>query len=150
MKIAKLIYSLALAIFIQPGAFALEKSAAVKVTTLLQTTTSWDGKPLAYPAGQAEITGMMIEIAPGGETGWHLHPVPSFGMIIEGELEVQLKDGAVKRLKPGEALAEVVDTLHNGRNVGAVPVKLVVFYAGSTDRVLTVREQAQDPRKNTP
>ena len=85
---------------------------------------------------------MVIEIALGGETGWHLHPVPSFGMVLEGELEVQLKNGDVKRLKPGEALAEVVNTLHNGRNVGSVPVKLVVFYAGAVGQKLTIKEEA--------
>jgi len=74
---------------------------------------------------------MLIEIAPGGETGWHLHPVPSFGMVVQGELEVSLKDGRKKRLKAGDALAEVVNTAHNGRNVGTEAVKLVVFYAGS-------------------
>ena len=83
---------------------------------------------------------MLIEIAVGGETGWHLHPVASFGMVLEGELEVSLKDGRSKRIKAGEALAEVVNTLHNGRNIGTVPVKLVVFYAGSEGQKLSVKE----------
>ena len=80
---------------------------------------------------------LLIEIAPGGETGWHLHPVPSFGMVLEGELEVSLKDGQRKRLKAGDALAEVVNTAHNGRNIGNAPVKLVVFYAGSKGQPLS-------------
>lgn len=116
---------------------AIEQTKAVKVTLMLKTQTSWDGQPLQYPAGQAEVTGMLIEIAPGGETGWHLHPVPSFGMVVEGELEVALKDGRRNRLKAGDALAEVVNTAHNGRNVGTVPVKLVVFYAGSKNQPLS-------------
>ncbi|NPU94728.1 MAG: cupin domain-containing protein [Gammaproteobacteria bacterium] len=124
-------------------AFALEQSSSVKVSTVLKAETSWDGKPIEYPSGKAEVTGMVIEIVPGGETGWHLHPVPSFGMVLEGELEVQLKNGAVRRLKPGEALAEVVNTLHNGRNVGTVPVKLVVFYVGSVGQALTVKENGK-------
>ena len=82
---------------------------------------------------------MWVEIAPGGETGWHLHPVPSFGMLLEGELEVTLKDGTTKRIQTGEALAEVVDTWHNGRNVGLVPVKILVFYAGSVGQPLSIR-----------
>ncbi len=116
---------------------AIEQTKAVKVSTVLKTQTSWDGQPLQYPAGQAEVTGMLIEIVPGGETGWHLHPVPSFGMVLEGELEVTLKDGRKNRLKTGDALAEVVNTAHNGRNVGTVPVKLVVFYAGSKGQPLS-------------
>jgi len=121
-------------------ALALDPAPAVKVTTLLKTETSWDGQPIVYPQGKAEITALQLEIAPGAETGWHLHPVPSFGMILEGELEVRLKDGKVNRLKAGDALVEVVNTLHNGRNVGKGPLKLVVFYAGTVGQTLTVKE----------
>ncbi len=130
----------ALAIFAAQPAFALEQSASVKVTRLLQSPTSWNGAALAYPSGQAEVTAMLIEIAPGAETGWHLHPVASFAYILEGELEVSLKDGSKKRLEAGQALAEVVNTLHNGRNVGKGPLKLVVFYAGASNSTLTVKE----------
>jgi quercetin dioxygenase-like cupin family protein len=122
---------------------ALEPSATVKVQPVLNTASSWDGKPIEYPAGQAEVVGMVVEIAPGGETGWHSHPVPSFAMMLEGELELQLKSGLVKRLKAGEALAEVVNTLHNGRNVGFVPARLVVFYIGQRGQQQTVREGGQ-------
>lgn len=120
--------------------FALENSTGVKVTPLMKTTTSWNGAQLKYPEGQAEITGIIVEIAPGAETNWHLHPVPSFGLLMEGELDVHLKDGQVKHLKAGEAMAEVVDTLHNGKNVGKTPVKILVFYAGSVGNALTVKE----------
>jgi quercetin dioxygenase-like cupin family protein len=85
---------------------------------------------------------MVVEIAPGGETGWHLHPVPSFGMMLEGELEVHLRTGEVRRLKAGDALAEVTNTWHNGRNVGPGPVKIVVFYAGAVGQKTTVKEGA--------
>lgn len=141
MKTLTVFFSLVLSFLWQSEASALEQSAVVTVSTVLKTQSSWDGKPIEYPAGKAEVTGMVIELAPGGETGWHLHPVPSFGMILEGELEVTLKDGAVKRMKAGEALAEVVNTLHNGRNVGSVPVKLVVFYAGSAGKKMTGKEK---------
>ncbi|WP_255988093.1 cupin domain-containing protein [Chitinolyticbacter albus] len=121
------------------SAQALDLPVSVEATPILKTTTSWNGTPLVYPAGVAEISGLLITIAPGGETGWHSHPVPSFGYVLEGELEVSLKNGRKNRIKAGEALAEVVDTLHNGRNVGTGPVKLVVFYAGSQGTVLTVK-----------
>jgi len=117
-----------------------EFSKAVTVTQKLKTTTSWDGKPVVYPAGEAEVSAMIIEIAPGGETGWHLHPVPSFGLILEGELEVCLAEGRKQVFKAGEAIVEVVNTLHNGRNIGTSAVKLVVFYAGTKDVPLTQRQ----------
>lgn len=116
------------------GAQAIEPSQSIKVTQLLKTTQSWNGAPIKYPQGQAEVTALMVEIAPGGETNWHEHPVPSFGFLIEGTLEVSLRDGKKKRMKPGEALAEVIATAHNGRNVGKTPLKLIVFYAGAVDK----------------
>lgn len=121
-------------------AFALDAGPSVKVTPILKTTQSWDGKPLVYPKGQAEITGMIIEIAPGAQTGWHLHPVPSFGVMLEGNLTVTLKSGQRKRLKAGDAIAEVVNTLHNGRNTGKGPVKILVFYAGVKNKNLTEKQ----------
>lgn len=121
--------------------YAFEASEALKVTPLLKATTSWDGAALKYPEGEAEITGLQIEIAVGAETGWHLHPVSSFGMVLEGELEVSLRDGRKKLMKAGESLAEVVNTEHNGRNVGKVPVKLLVFYAGAKGVPLTIKSE---------
>ncbi len=136
-----------IALLAQPLAHGLEPSKSVTATTILKTQSSWDGTPLTYPQGQAEITGMLIEIAPYSETGWHLHPVPSFGMILEGELEIRLKDGQTKRLKAGDPISEVVNTLHNGRNLGAIPVKILVFYTGVADHSLTVKEDAASALK---
>ena len=127
-----------MAVVLQPDAAAKERSEAITASTVLKTATSWDGTPIHYPPGRAEVTGMVIELVPGAQTGWHRHEVPSFALVLEGELEVRLKNGVTKRFKSGEALAEVVDTLHNGRNVGPGTVKLVVFYAGAADRKPTI------------
>jgi len=138
---------LCLAVVLLPfGAQAIEPSKTVKVTQLLKTTQTWNGAPIKYPEGQAEITSLMIEIAPGGETNWHEHPVPSFGVLLEGTLEVSLTDGKKKVVKPGEALAEVIATAHNGRNIGTTPVKLVVFYAGAVDKPLSVQRPDAKPK----
>jgi quercetin dioxygenase-like cupin family protein len=121
-------------------AHALDETAAVRVTPLLKSGTTWQGAPIVYPTGKAEVTALWVEIAPGGETGWHRHAVPSFAMLLEGTLEITTREGQIKRLQAGEALAEVVATGHNGRNVGSAPVKLVVFYAGAEGHALTTRE----------
>lgn len=120
-----------------PTVGSVQEGGPINVTPLLRTTTGWDGAPLSYPPGQAEVTGLMVELEPGAETGWHLHSVPSFAMILAGELEIRLKDGRVQRVSAGDAVAEVVDTWHNGRNPGNKPTKLVVFYAGSEGGALT-------------
>lgn len=143
MRITKTVFAFILVLVFQSTALSIEQSASVKASTVLKAEKSWDGKSIVYPEGKPEITSMIIEIAPGGETGWHLHPVSSFAVVLEGELEVQLKSGEVKRIKSGEALAEVVNTLHNGRNVGTVTVKLVVFYTGTVGQKLSVKENTQ-------
>lgn len=130
------------------NALALDASEAIKVAPLLKTAKSWDGQPIVYPQGKAEITAMRVEIAPGAETGWHIHSVPSFAVMLEGSLEVRLKDGRVKSLKAGDVVAEVVNTLHSGRNVGSTPVRLVVFYTGVDGQghtMLKEQTQAQTP-----
>jgi quercetin dioxygenase-like cupin family protein len=72
------------------------------------------------------------------ETGWHLHPVPCFAFVLEGELVVELKDGRTKNLKAGDTLAEVIGTLHNGKNTGRVPLKIAIFYIGNTELKNTI------------
>jgi quercetin dioxygenase-like cupin family protein len=148
MKSRAFFFSFALALWFPACALALEVTPAIKVTPLIKSTTSWNGKPIVYPQGEAEISGMVIEIAHGAETGWHGHPVPSFAMVLEGTLEVTLTDGRKKRMGPGEGLVEVVDTLHNGRNVGTGPVKLVVFYAGAVGKALTFKPK--EPKGTVP
>ncbi|MDR2001166.1 MAG: cupin domain-containing protein [Zoogloeaceae bacterium] len=118
--------------------WALDTTSGVTVQPLAQAQSTWDGKALAYPEGRAEVTAMQVEIALGAETGWHQHSVPSFAYMLQGELEITLKDGTVNRLKAGDAVFEVVGTTHNGRNVGDVPVKLVVFYAGAAGKALSM------------
>lgn len=118
-------------------ASALDTSATVKVTPLMKTSSSWDGKPIVYPKGQAEVTALIVEITAGAQTGWHEHPLPSFAYVLEGTLEVTRGDGAVKVLRAGDTLPEVVNTLHNGRALEGKNVKLFVLYTGVVDQKLT-------------
>ena len=129
-------------LFASLDAAALDPANGVRVTSLAKETTSWDGKPIVYPAGQAEMTALLIEIAPGAQTGWHCHLVPNFAYMLEGTLELVLDDGRMKRLNAGDALSEVVNRSHNGRNVGSAPAKLVVFYTGAADMPLSVKDMA--------
>jgi len=104
----------------------------------LSTTKTWDGAPIHYPSGTAKVTGAIHTIPPGVETGWHLHPVPCFALVLEGDLVVELKDGRTKKLKAGDTLAEVIGTLHNGKNTGKVPLKIAIFYIGNTELKNTI------------
>ena len=125
--------------------WAAEPAPAVTSRIILKATRTWDGTPIVYPQGTAEVTGIIVTLAPGAQTGWHAHPVPSFGMVLEGELEVELQDGRRLTLEAGDGLAEVFERAHNGRNTGTVPMKVLVFYAGVTEKALTQMLPAPPP-----
>ena len=123
---------------INPAAFAEGYQSSAQIDENLSTTKTWDGASIYYPPGTAKVSGAIVTLAPGTETGWHTHPVPCIALILEGELLVELKDGRTKKLKAGDTLAEVINTPHNGKNIGKVPLKIAVFYAGNTELKTTV------------
>ena len=109
---------------------------------LVRTSKSWDGKSLVpYPQGQPEITILRIGIPAGARLETHSHPVINAGVLVSGQLTVKTTDGRVLRLKAGDPIVEVVNTLHYGINEGTVPAEIVVFYAGSVGQAVTVSEQ---------
>jgi quercetin dioxygenase-like cupin family protein len=110
-----------------------EDAASLKptVTPVLTTGTTVIGQPLAYPKGEAQVTAAIVTIPPGGQTGWHVHPVPLFGYMLAGELTVDYGDRGTHTYKPGEALMEAMNWPHNGMNKGTVPVRILTVYAGA-------------------
>ena len=120
---------------------APEYNRAVHVTTVLRTTTTVSGAPLTYPTGgQAEVSGMVVELPPGAETGWHKHTVPCFAYLLSGTIAVEQKDGPTRTFRAGDSFAELVGLLHNGRTVGTEPVRLVFFATGVQGQPFTVKE----------
>ncbi|MBB5754253.1 cupin domain-containing protein [Prosthecomicrobium pneumaticum] len=122
-----------------PSALRAEEAGgyqtAVKVTPLLKTTTTTSGAAIRYPSfDDPEVTAVLVEIPAGGETGWHIHPVPAYAYVIDGAIEVEMRGGAKRRFSAGEALAEMVDTEHNGRNPGPGPVTILMFATGEKGR----------------
>jgi quercetin dioxygenase-like cupin family protein len=112
-------------------AAAADYKAGVTATVLQKTGVTGNGQKIAYPCtDRAEVTAMNVELAQGAETGWHKHTIPVYAYVAAGNLEVELEDGKTLSFKGGDAIIEVVDTLHNGRNRGGEPVKLAVFYLG--------------------
>jgi len=133
-----LIATLVLFLLAHTTALSSEFRDGVQVQENLSTTQTWDGASIQYPSGTAKVTGAIITLPPGAETGWHLHPIPCFALILEGDLVVELKDGRTKKLKAGDTFAEVIGTPHNGKNMGKVPLKIAVFYAGNTELKNTI------------
>jgi quercetin dioxygenase-like cupin family protein len=115
-------------------------ASGVSSVVLQRATTTSDGAPIAYPRTERpEVTAAQVTIAPGAETGWHKHPIPLYAYVEQGALEVRFDDGRVSAFQAGDAIFEVVDTWHNGVNVGDTEVRLVVFYLGVADEPTTIR-----------
>ncbi len=106
-------------------------SPKVEVTPLLATGETTIGQPLAYPPGKPQVTAVIVTIPPGGETGWHEHPVPLFGYMLDGVLTVDYGDKGVHVYKPGDSLMEAMNWPHNGANKGDTPVRILAVYLGA-------------------
>ena len=110
-----------------------------QVVELARSSRSWDGAPLPpYPAGQPEISIIRITIPAGTRLATHYHPVINAGILLAGQLTVVAENGHRHQLRAGDAIIELVDTLHYGINEGAVPAEIVVFYAGTEGGAITV------------
>ena len=108
-----------------------DQSVGRTVTRLLKSSTTTGRQKIAYPkSGKPEIEAMLIEFAPGGQSGWHMHPFPAYVYGLEGTLTIETDDGSRHKCKAGSAVLEVTNTWHNARNMGKKPLKILVVYIG--------------------
>ena len=113
-------------------ASADQYSGGVQARVVLKTKTTSNGQPIAYVKSDSpEVTVMTVELPPGAETGWHTHPVPVYAYVLSGSLTIEMEGKITSIFNAGDAIIEVVNTRHCGKNTGDVPVKLVVFYTGA-------------------
>jgi len=113
---------------------------SVKTTELIRTTKSWDGRELPdYLHGRPELVAMKYEIPAGQKLAWHHHPVMNHGILVQGELTIVSEDGTEKVVHEGEAVVEMVGTVHHGENRGTKPVILYMFYLSQPGMPLSVQ-----------
>ncbi len=99
---------------------------------VVSTGTTVIGEPIRYPSGSsARVTAVEITLEPGQRTGWHMHPVPLFGYILEGELTVDYGAKGTHTYRKGDGFVEAIDEPHNGHNSGQDPVKILAIIIGA-------------------
>lgn len=126
------------------GLMATPAAAQVKfaATPALQSGTTAGGTSIAYPkTDSAEVTAVVLDIGPGGETGRHMHPYPTFVYVLEGAIDVEMDGGMAHNYKAGDSFLEVNNTWHNGKNNGTTPAKVLVVFAGVHGKPNLVRPQ---------
>jgi len=139
-KLALAVLSLAWSLPLQVGLADTPYNQDVQVKTLLRTSTNSIGQSIRYPhKGTPEVSVLIVEIAPGKQTGWHKHPVPLFGYVLSGSVTVHLANGDKHTFHQGDALAEAVNILHNGVNEEDEPTRLLIFVAGEKNVPFTVK-----------
>ena len=112
----------------------------IKTTNLIRTSQSWDGAPLPdFPQGKPELQVIRLDFPVGAKTGWHHHTVVNYGIVQQGELTIVCQDGAERTFHEGEALVEVIGTIHRGENRGKKPVILNMFYFSIPGAEITIQ-----------
>ena len=111
----------------------------VTVQTLVRSDRSWDGARLPpLDAAQPEVSVLRITVPPGVRLQRHLHRVINAGVLLQGRLRVEGDNGATLLLEPGQALIEVVNTVHRGVSLGPDPAVIVVVYVGPKGQPTTL------------
>ena len=114
--------------------------AEVKVIELKRTSQSWDGVELPdYPVGKPELVVKRYVFPRGSKLGWHHHPVMNYGILQQGELTIIGLNGEEKTVKAGEAVVEMVGTIHHGENRGDKTVVLDMFYISQKGTPIAVQ-----------
>lgn len=112
----------------------------VEATELIRSSQSWDGVELPdYATGRPELVAMKYVFPPGQKLGWHHHVVMNYGVLVQGELTIIGQDGKQKVVHEGEAVIEMVGTIHHGENRGTKPAILYMFYLSQKDLPLAVQ-----------
>lgn len=89
------------------------------------------GQTIAYPAGTPMVNAIIVPLAPGGQSAWHIHQTPLFGFILEGELTVDYGSKGTRVYRAGEALLEAVDWPHQASNRGNVLTRILAVNIGT-------------------
>lgn len=105
---------------------------------LLKAGTTRDNVAFTYPTGKPEIISVIGTLDPGGRTALHLHPVPVYVHVLEGEIELRTDGGQPQRYKAGQSFIESLNRKHQAFNIGNGPSRLLVVFIGEVGKPTTV------------
>jgi quercetin dioxygenase-like cupin family protein len=82
------------------------------------------------------LTGQIVEIEPGGQTGRQRHLVPSYIYVLEGVLTTESEGGpvgvaGVQYHAEGQSYMDAVGVWHNHKNATDKPVRYLLLLIGT-------------------
>ena len=120
----------------------LPEEKTVVSEELIRTSQSWDGAELPdYFEGRPELVAVKYVFPAGKKLGWHHHVAMNYGVLVQGELTIIGLDGKTKVVHEGEAVVEMVGTVHHGENRGTKDCILYMFYLSQKDLPLAVQHE---------
>lgn len=95
------------------------------------------------------LTGQVIEIEPGGQTGRQRHLVPSYIYVLEGVLTSNSEGGpvgvaGVQYHSAGQSYMDAVGVWHNHANSGTTPLKYLLLLIGTPGGPTSQKPAADD------
>jgi quercetin dioxygenase-like cupin family protein len=67
-------------------------------------------------------------LAPGGQSGWHLHPGPAVVTVKSGEFTLDQEDCSTATYSAGKVAVEPTNDVHRVRNLGATDLEFWVTF----------------------
>ncbi len=88
------------------------------------------------PAPGWEIVQTLVEIPVDSASGRHSHPGPEVGYIVQGDVAMEFDDRPALELHAGDPFLIPPDVVHDARNVGTLPTKMLSTYLVDETRPL--------------
>jgi quercetin dioxygenase-like cupin family protein len=101
------------------GALVIAQPSALTRTMVTKGDVSVPGR---------EAVVARVEVAPGGVAGWHTHPGDEISYVMEGEATLMIAGQPDRKVAAGGGFVIPAGVVHNAKNEGAAPVKLVGVY----------------------
>ena len=81
---------------------------------------------VSVPGREAVVA--RVEVAAGGIAGWHTHPGDEISYVMEGEATLMIAGQPDRKVAAGGGFVIPAGVVHNAKNEGATPVRLVGVY----------------------
>ena len=88
------------------------------------------------PVAGWDIVQTLVEIPVGTASGRHTHPGPEVGYIVRGDVAMVVDDRPALELHTGDPFLIPPGVVHDARNVGTVPTRMLSTYLVDASRPL--------------
>jgi quercetin dioxygenase-like cupin family protein len=122
-------------------------AAAGSLVTAAVDRAAWDQQDgvkrtilrrVADPANpNYEVVMAIAELAPGASSGKHRHPGVEVAYLLEGSLVIEHDGREAATLKTGDSLTNDNTGVHNARNPGATPARVLAVYVVDKNKPLS-------------